>query len=246
MDKEYGLVKHIVLFSGGVASAVAAFIVANSERKQDVILLHTPTFAEHESADVFREQVAGLLGLPITEQHSGHGLWSLIDDQHCLPSTFIPFCTRVLKQEQTDQFVKALGDDFILYVGFDYGEWRRVQKQSARFKVKGYKSKYPLWDYQIDACQARSFVESWGIPLPDPYKHINHNNCLPCFKGGLGHFWSIWKFYPEYFAKAVNAEERIGHTVFKHASLTELSELWATGVRPKSAREDGIPCLCSV
>ncbi len=237
--------KHIVLYSGGVCSSLVAMMVAY-QHPSDTVLLHTPTHAEHPDADRFRKDVADFLRLPVTVCEDGRDLWQLITDEHCLPSHFIPFCTRVLKLEQLDKYLKTVSEDFTLYIGYGSDEWRRVQKQWSRFLIKGYKSEYPLFNIGWSGCDARGILTKVGFRLPEPYEHINHNNCLPCFKGGLGHFWSVWKFYPQYFNRAVQAEDEIGHTVFKQASLKELSADWARGNRPRTVADDGIPCLCDV
>ena len=90
--------KHICLFSGGAGSAYMSWLVAK-EYPNDTILLFNQTKSEHPDADRFRKQIANYIGLPITEISDGRDLWELIDDNKCLPSSFIPFCSRILKQE---------------------------------------------------------------------------------------------------------------------------------------------------
>jgi len=70
--------KHIVLYSGGCASAYVAYLVSQQQNKKDIILLHTPTFSEHKDADRFRHQVARYLKLPITTWGDGRDIWELI------------------------------------------------------------------------------------------------------------------------------------------------------------------------
>jgi hypothetical protein len=219
-------------------------MVSRAEEKSDIILLHNPTLAEHPDADLFRKEVSDYIRVPITDSGCGRGLFQLINEQHCLPSTFIPFCTRIMKHEPMDKFLQKLNDDFILYVGYDIKESHRVNKQLARFESKGYKSRYPLHEKGLTNCDAKEIVSNHCFTIPSTYNHLNHNNCLPCFKGGLGHFWSVWKFYPDYFQKAVDAEKMTGHTVFKTKSLIDLSIEWESGKRPRTATENGIPCVC--
>jgi 3'-phosphoadenosine 5'-phosphosulfate sulfotransferase (PAPS reductase)/FAD synthetase len=87
--------KHIVQFSGGAASSYVAWLIAQKEKKEDITLLFHDTKIEHEDATRFRTQVADFIGLPITEISDGRDLWELIDYNNALPSSFIPFCTRV-------------------------------------------------------------------------------------------------------------------------------------------------------
>lgn len=240
--------KHICLFSGGAGSAYMSYLVAK-EYPNDTILLHHQTFAEHPSADIFRKRVADYIGLPITYASDGRSLWELIDDNKCLPSQFIPFCTRVLKHEPAEKFYKALGEEYIMYIGYSPSEWRRIQKQTARIEHSGKKVKYPLAENNISNDEVKMIIrDEWKICLPDPYRHLKHNNCLPCFKGGESHFYKVWKYYPEYFQLAVEKEKQLKHTVFKNNSLTELSKIWESQCELFTDEEldESIPCLCAL
>ncbi len=237
--------KHIVLFSGGAASAYVAWMVRQKEKREDIILLHTPTYSEHPDADRFRQQFADYLGLPITVQADGHNIWNLMDRDHCLPSDRIPFCSRILKTEQAYKFYKTMTEDFIVYYGFGPEEWPRAQKATAR--MLPIKTKYPLLDELILDKQVKGFIKNdLKICLPEPYKYLGHNNCLPCFKGGQKHFYQIWKHYPEYFEKAEKAEYNIGHSVFKGVTLTELRQSWASQIPLFEDTEDMTPCMCAL
>lgn len=240
--------KHICLFSGGAGSAYMSYLVAK-EHHADTILLHHSTFAEHPTADIFRQKVADYIGLPITYANDGRSLWQVIDDNSCLPSQFIPFCTRILKHEPAEKFYKSLDEDFILYIGYGADEWRRIQKQTARIEHSGKTVRYPLAENNISNTEIKRIIkDEWKICLPDPYKYLKHNNCLPCFKGGEAHFYKVWKFYPEYYQLAVEKEKQLNHTVFKTHSLSELAEIWESQKDLFSEDEltDSIPCLCAL
>jgi hypothetical protein len=235
------------MFSGGAASAVVGKIVTETFGKQDTILLHTPTFSEHPDADRFREDIAAYIGVPITVAADGRDIWTLIKDQHCLPSYWIPFCTRILKIDQTDKFIGAMTEDFILYYGYGPDEWARVQKQSSRFDGRAIKSEYPLSKLMIKGETAKSIVkDKWGICLPATYQHLEHNNCLPCFKGGKKYFKTISKYYPEYFKRAMDAESETGHTIFKNCSLKDIQEATEAEISLFPADEDTRPCMCAM
>jgi hypothetical protein len=161
--------KHIILFSGGAASSYMADLVAKEHDGKDVVLLHTPTHAEHPDADRFREQVSRHIGIPMTIQADGRSLWELIDDQGILPNHFAPYCTRILKMETRVKFCDQLDDDYILYFGYGVNEWRRIQKVAA----SGIKCAFPLYDQKIqDATIKNAIREDWKICLPQPYRSI--------------------------------------------------------------------------
>lgn len=243
--------KHIVLFSGGLSSAYVAYLVLQEQKKEDIVLLHTPTYSENHDADIFRHKVARYLGLPITEWGDGRNLWELIEDKNCIPGQFIPFCTQQLKQKPKEQYYKYLAnirEDFIEYVGFGMEEYRRVQKAYARNETLGRKIKFPIFDAKIPSEEIKRIItEEWKIPLPKAYEDLNHNNCIPCFKAGKDSWRVYWSKYPKQFEKAVEYEELIGHTVFKDKSLKQLAEEWQNDKKWNESQitlNDIIPCDC--
>ena len=240
--------KHVVLFSGGLSSAYVAYMVLQKEKKEDVILLHTPTFSENHDADTFRCRVARYLNHPITEWGDGRNLWELIEDNNCIPGQFIPFCTQQLKQKVKEDFYKWLDDDFIEYVGFGMEEWKRVQRATARSEAIGRNIKFPIFEEKIPSSEIKLIItEQWKMKLPKAYEDLNHNNCIPCFKAGKESWRVYWSKYPEQFALAVKYEEQIGHTVFKDKSLTELAEIWRSNKEWDDSQftlDSIIPCDC--
>lgn len=239
--------KHIVQFSGGAASAYVAWLVSQKHGvKNTVLLFHDPK-TEHEDNARFRKQVSDYVGVPITEVSDGRDLWQLIDDERCLPSSFIPFCTRILKAEQCEKYIKALTDDFILYNGLGVNEWRRVQRAIARAASLGRELRCPLVDLRITDAEVKRIIrEEWRICLPKAYQTVEHANCIPCFKAGKGHWFRVWKHHRESFDKAVEYEEKIGHTVFKGEPLTGLAEKWEAEPETEELWLETMPCMCAV
>jgi hypothetical protein len=187
------------------------------------------------------------LNLPITIEADGRTIWQLIDDEKCLPSDKIPFCSRILKSEQAMKFYNKMIDDFIVYFGYDGTEWRRAQNTSARLLHEGINAEYPLLKTGLSSDGIKKIIrDDFKICLPQPYLYLNHNNCLPCFKGGKQHFYQIWKHYPQYFKKAEEAENNIGYSIFKDITLTKLREQWQSQIPMFSNDEDLRPCMCSV
>uniref|UniRef100_A0A6M3IWP8 Uncharacterized protein n=1 Tax=viral metagenome TaxID=1070528 RepID=A0A6M3IWP8_9ZZZZ len=219
----------------------------NQEHHADTILLHTPTYSEHPDADRFRNQFADLLKLPVTIQADGRNIWQLMDNEHCLPSERIPFCSRILKTEQAIKFYKTMTEDFIVYFGYDGKEWRRAQRSMARLAHIGVKTAFPLLKTGWEDKLIKEFIrDTLKVCLPETYLYLNHNNCLPCFKGGKQHFYQIWKHYSEYYEKAEKAEYNIGHTVFKDKSLEQLRHEWESQIPMFKDEDDLRPCMCAL
>ena len=244
-------IKHIVQFSGGAASAYVAWLVAQEFGRENTILLNHNPGAEHEDTQRFLRQVSEHIGVLITDRSDGRDLWKVIEDNHALPSSFIPFCTRILKQEPAEKFYKELdkqGIKYILYNGLGVEEIGRVQRSIVRGEVAGRTVRCLLAERQISNVEVKRIIrDEWKICLPEPYLYLSHNNCIPCFKAGKGHFYKVWQNYPLEFAKAVQMEELIGHTVFKDKSLAELAKHWEQQDinQELDFGDEGVPCMCA-
>lgn len=245
--------KHIVLFSGGLSSSYVAYLVLKEFGHKDVVLLHTPTFSENHDADTFRCQVARYLKHPLTEWGDGRDVWELSRDNHCIPGQFIPFCTQLLKQKMKEEFYKYLkeqNEDFIEYVGFGADEYRRVQKAFARNAKLERKVQFPIFEQKISSEYIRNTIENdWKIKIPSAYKHLTHNNCVPCFKAGKASWKVYWEHNKEAFDKAKELEKEMGHTVFKDISLTELEKVFENDKAWEDMQynlplEEFLPCEC--
>jgi hypothetical protein len=242
---------HVVQFSGGAASAYVAWLVANEMGRKNTVLLFHNTKAEHPDAARFRLQVSEFVGVPITEVSDGRDLWEVIADNHCLPSNRIPFCTRILKAEPAQKYYKTLKDqgiDFVLYNGLGMEEWRRVQRSIARSIQDGHKLRCLLMERDIsDKEVKRAIRDDWKICLPEPYKHLSHNNCIPCFKAGKLHFEKVARNYPAEFEKACQVEDTLGQTVFADGiTLRQRKANWDQQSSFIELEEESIPCLCAI
>lgn len=233
--------KHIVQYSGGVGSAMAAYLVAQQVPKKDIILLFHDVRGGHDD-DVYRfnADVSRFLEIPISECSDERTIWEVIKENKCLPSIWMPFCTRILKLEMGDKFYNqmpyfvyhqenpeaeelALYPDvqFSLYTGYCKGEEKRVEK--AKYPVN-----YPVFDAGLTSADCKRIIrDEWGIELPRAYQWFEHNNCIPCWKSGSKDYWrKVWEHYPDRYQMAIEMEEYTGHTQFKGVSLTQLAERW--------------------
>lgn len=216
----------------------------------DTILLHTPTGAEHPDADRFRAQVAKYIGLPITVEAAKKTLWEMVESNKHMPGDGLPWCTDRMKLRPQERYFKRLestGESFIQYVGYGFDEWRRVQRVYARHELSGRKIVFPLFKAKLTGTDAKCIIrEEWKICLPEPYKYLSHNNCIPCYKGGKGHWYKVWKYYPEQFWRAARAEDKASNTVFDGETLYELATKWESEPEQTELFTDSIPCMCAM
>jgi 3'-phosphoadenosine 5'-phosphosulfate sulfotransferase (PAPS reductase)/FAD synthetase len=215
--------KHVIQFSGGLASAEVARIIIDMYGKEHVILMFHDTRVEHPSNAKFKTDVCNFLGVEYVEISYSLDLWDLIVKQRALPSLWIPFCTRILKQEQGLKFLKTLKDKYILYNGFGVHEGRRTSGSIKECSKRGIVVKSPLQEYNISDLEVMRIIrDEWKIEIPPMYNQgFPHNNCIICYKSGVSHFRRVWQYYPEEFEKAIWAEKKVSqitqknHTTFK-------------------------------
>lgn len=245
--------KHVVLFSGGAASSYVAYLLTQDKdiEKKDIVFLHTPTLSECEDSEKFRLKVARYLKMPMTVWGRGEDIWDCIDRNGAIPGQFLPFCTNQLKQQMKEEYFKYLqscGEEWIEYVGYGPDEWKRIQKSVARNESKGRTVRFPLADAGISSEECKQIIqEVWKIELPSSYKTLQHNNCIPCFKGGKEYFRVVYLNYPERYQMAVEREEKYGYTVFKDISLRQLADRFQNDKEWDEMQlrlSDFIPCDC--
>ena len=236
---------HIVQFSNGAASAWVAWWVL--QRETNVILLNHDPGAEHPDSKRFQREVSEFLRHPVTQTNADKTLWELIPEQNCLPNFHMAYCTRLLKLKPAEEFYKTLTEPLTLYNGFGADEWQRVQRATVRAEQQGRVARSPLFEIGKTGEWAKEVIKNeWKICLPEPYKYLSHNNCIPCFKGGKGHFLQVARYYPEQYEKACQMEELVGHTVFKDCTLRELKAKHINeGQATLFDEETGIPCMCA-
>jgi hypothetical protein len=117
-----------------------------------------------------------------------------------------------LYQGPAEKYYKQLeeaGEEFILYNGFGYEEYRRIQRSTARAESLNRTVKSPLFELKIKNEEIKRIIkDEWKICLPEPYKILKHNNCIPCFKAGKRDWKKYWRYYPESFKKRKNTKRK--------------------------------------
>ena len=236
----------VVQFSGGAASSLVAEMVKKIHGKDNTRLVFHDTKAECFDSYRFRRQVSEYLDIPITEVSDGRSLWEIIRDNHMIPSDRFRFCTRILKQDPAEKYLATVKEPYVIYNGFGREEWRRIQKSLARAESLGRVVKRTLYDLGISNDEVKRIIrDDWKICLPEAYKYLSHNNCIPCFVShNKGHFKAVAKYYPEEYEKAIAVEEEIDFQVFEDITLKQLREQTLSQM-DLFDMEESIPCMCS-
>jgi hypothetical protein len=221
--------KHIVCYSGGHSSGLVAVEVARRYGIQDLVLLNHDIAAHTEHTDIkrFKNELAAHIGVHIT--YANHpDLDSKQVDQFDVTMSAKAFkvrngqelCTSRLK---TEPFMRWLSEhvpdkNCIIYYGFDANEHHRIQRRSGIMGSLGYKTDYPraLWYPTITS------THEIGVAPPLVYDLWKHANCLGCLKAGKQHWYLVYLYHPDIWAKGKLAEEVIGHSIHSDAYLDEL------------------------
>ena len=204
--------KHIVFYSGGKASFLAASRVIEWYGAESVTLLFTDTMVEDTDLYRFLDESSAALGVPVTRIADGRTIWQVFSDSKFLGNNRVPLCSRILKQEVAQKWVDANCDpsDTTLHFGIDWTEEHRMI--SVRRVWRDWKCESPLLvEPLVEKDAADALLKRLGIAQPRLYAlGASHNNCGGlCVRAGQGAFaWGL-KAIPEVYAEWERNEERL-------------------------------------
>jgi hypothetical protein len=238
---------HIVNYSGGIGSYVAAKRVKERHGETDLILLFTDTMTEHPDLYRFLVESAARLFCGGTNRHDarrlvdlarqipelsreteilrkqlihklrkaatrvipglewlceGRTVWELFKDERFIGNTKADICSRVLKREMADGYVKAFHtpETCVRYLGIDIFEEHRYLRAKELFRP--WVLEAPLCDKPYYSKEdMKRIVEEDEMQIPQLYiDGFDHNNCGGfCSKAGQGHFKNLLLKRPAYF-----------------------------------------------
>lgn len=236
-------IKHIICYSGGHSSAIAAIEVTRRYGKKNVILVNHECKLEEGDVSRFEKQIANYLGIAITyvnfDGYATKDQFDVVIEKKSFVNVNSPareaLCTTIMK---TAPFMKWLSENFpegkncIIYYGFDASEGKRIQRRSSIMAVHGYQTGFPLiWKERT--IQETSEI---GIERPNSYNVFKHANCVGCLKAGWQHWYCVYVLYPEVYEKAILAEDKIGYKIHRDFYLDEMKEKFdkmiAVGIEP--------------
>ena len=203
---------HVVMYSGGKASFLAAVRVKEKYPDSNIVLMFSDT--KTEDADLYRflRETASQLDLPLVELSDGRDIWGVFKDTKFLGNNRVPVCSRVLKQEISARYIKEFYEpsETTLHFGIDWTEAHRAERIPKLWEP--YHVDFPLlWDPVADKEEATSHLDLMGIKQPRLYDlGAPHNNCGGlCVRAGHGHFkWALEKI-PDVYAEWESREEEL-------------------------------------
>ena len=134
----------------------------------------------------------------------------------------------VAKHEGVVQFERSR----TLFYGFDANEQKRIRRRATIAAGWGYETAYPLAHWKRTIQSTREI----GVEPPLGYSTFKHANCVGCLKAGWQHWYIVYATRPDVWRRGKDAEDDIGYTIHKDASLDEREEqfaaMLAAGVEP--------------
>lgn len=216
------MTQHIVMWSGGITSWAVARLVVERHGTDNVTLLFADTKIEDEDLYRFNEQAVAQLGMELTTVADGRDPWQVFEDKKWLGNTRIAQCSFELKLKPCEDWLESNTDpaDTVLYVGVDWTETHRlpaIVKGWQPWTVKAPLTEPPYQDKQQLLAEARAA----GLEIPRLYRlGFAHNNCGgACVKGGQAQWARLLEVFPERFARAEAAEQKMRRLLGKDVSI---------------------------
>jgi hypothetical protein len=214
--------KHVIMYSGGIGSFMAAKRVAQRECIEDIVLLFTDTLTEDEDLYRFIDETTKEIGATFIRLCEGRDVWQVFKDVKYLGNSRIAPCTRILKQEPAKKWIKNnfSPEQVTLYVGIDWTEFHRLEKIQKNWSP--YKVLAPLCEEPyLSKNEMLIDLENKGIKRPRLYEYgFSHNNCGGfCVKAGQAHFKNLLTTMPERYLYHEEKEQQMIDYLGKNVSI---------------------------
>ena len=200
--------KHIVSFSGGLGSWMAAKRVAAKYGTDNLYLVFTDTLIEDDDLYRFLHEAAEDVGGELVIIADGRTPWQVFRDKKYAGNTRIAHCSQELKSKPFEKWLKEKDfDDFVVYLGIDWSEEHRLitHRKHVKHRVEAPLCNEPFLSKQ-DVLNA---LKMSNIELPKLYKMgFSHNNCSGgCVKAGQGQWAMLYKAMPDKYLEFEKEQE---------------------------------------
>lgn len=216
--------RHLVLFSGGLASFEAGRRVLNKYGKEAVEFLFFDTLMEDDDLYRFLSDCEDFLDVNIVRFADGRNPWEVFHDKRFIGNSRVDVCSRLLKRELLERLLKERYQtkDVVIYFGLEWSENHRIEVVRASWKLRGYQVKFPLlWEPILFPCDFKQIFDNIPIEIPRLYKlGFPHNNCGgACVKAGIKQWSLLWKTFPRRFKWHEQQEQSIRKYLVKNVSI---------------------------
>jgi 3'-phosphoadenosine 5'-phosphosulfate sulfotransferase (PAPS reductase)/FAD synthetase len=180
-----------------------------------------------------------------TADRTGKYFAEMIESKKRLPSPPLRFCTKSLKVDPMERYMRSLGfDDFSCIVGIRSDEPSRV----SRIRSKTDRDmRMPLADDGISEKDVLSFWRSNHFDLPWPHDEKFFGNCDLCFLKSINRIREVMIRKPESAEWWIDMEQKYGQKFrFDRPPLKSiLHQVTVQGRLFDAETEDTLPCDCT-
>lgn len=230
---------HVVMFSSGAGSAVAARRVALRFGTDALVLLFADVNGEHgDNYRFLQEAAAWIGGKLVVLDNGGRTIWQVFADVRFLGNTRADPCSRVLKREPMRRWLEECCDpaDTTVHLGFDWTESHRLDRAAPHWEP--WRIDAPLcWEPVLDKAEALKLLVDAGIDPPWLTRMgFPHANCGGgCVKAGIKQFQKLLEVAPAEYARWEWNEERLRTQLDRDVSI--LRDRSGGTLRPLTLRE---------
>lgn len=234
---------HIVSFSSGLSSAIAALRVIERYGADNARVVFMDTLFEDDDNYRFMADFSRRFGVQIETISDGRTPYELFSGGHIIPNHRTTPCTRVLKIELFRAFLAQLEKPITIHIGYDYSEMHRCGPTQANYEGLGYSVDFPLlwkpYEFRDYPTLAR---EVWGVEPPRMYKlGYTHANCGGrCVKQGHGDWLRTLINFPARYAEIEEWERNMrknetnaNYAILRTQTLAEYTPLTLQELRER-------------
>lgn len=231
-DRDGDGILHVVGISGGHDSTLLAFLLKEREPRPYNYVC-TPT--GNELPDMYNHWLwlgsDNALGKRLIPLMAGT-LKSIINKEKMLPNFRARFCTRKLKIEPYEEFLRkeaAIGP-IVSYVGLRADEPAR--EGGIYSHIDNVTTRFPLREWGYDDPMVLSELSERDIRVPQ------RTDCALCYHQRIGEWWLLWKNHPDLFEEGVKLELDLDATFRTPgrdtwpSSLSEMRKRFEAGEKP--------------
>jgi hypothetical protein len=234
------MIRHLVMFSGGVCSWAAAKRVVEKHGTEGVVLLFADTKMEDEDLYRFIGQAEYNVGVSLEEVSDGRTPWDVMRDHHCIANSRIDPCSEELKRNLLDRWRNehCRPGETTIYLGLDWTETHRLVRVNKLCAPWNYEAPMTEPPY-LTKRDMLDWLRREGIEPPRLYgMGFPHNNCGGfCVKAGQAQFALLLRTMPERYRFHEEQEEALRSVVGNHSILSDRTGGTRTPISLKAFRE---------
>lgn len=171
-----------------------------------------------------------------TASRNGEPFDLAIEENKALPNSLMRWCTRILKIETCNRYLKSIGIvDYVTYLGLRYDEPKRWMR-----RVGNENEELPLVKWKTTKHIVREFWANndFDLMIDEPF-----GNCDLCFHKRPNQVKYIAKHHPEKLDWWTNWEKKIGKSWRKEGTLTQIIN---NDKLQGDLFEDKTECYCTI